>query len=409
MKNFLSIFLFIMTIKVFGQGEIRQVVQFEIGQSSISPFNEKIIDSVISKINDKRYEISLIGHTCTTGSDEFNMKLSRERSISVSNYLGSKGINKSLIETKYSGEKNPIFRNTPENERIKNRCVEIIVRITNSEPPKKSIIQTVTERPRFENDTIIRFKNGTQIEIPSEAFYPRKIKDIKFVGTEIFSICDMLINNTVTRSINGDCLTSAGMLNVRAEFEGAEIQPNKGYLIKIKIPTLGGNPDKSMKLYGGVKNKDGELIWKDMEPEVTYEEGKDLFYVFKVDSFLPINLDKPIGIACIKNGHKIKVTKLLEDIKICQTYPDENYLAVAEKLSERKFKLDKVDKEKKPIITVFGVNHYNPFIAQVSLDVLKYRKWTDTYIINKKHFIRELRDYNGGTTARDYLCKYLNN
>ena len=411
MKSLLLSILTFLTFTVVGQNQIRKIVPFGAGQFSLSSSNKLQLDSIIDKIKSKSFQIILTGHADTTGNDKLNMEISKKRTLSISNYFIAKGIDKSKIENKFLGEQNPIFNNSPNEERIKNRCVEIILHIESSPIiVQKETEKKITENLKFENDTILRFKNGTQIEISSETFYPKKIKDIDFEVTEIYSLCDMLTNNAVTRASNGDCLTSAGMLFIKPTIDGVEIQPNKGMFVKIKIPTMGGAIDKAMKLFGGVKDKNGQLVWKDLSPEISYEESGNQFYVFKVDTLSLFNLDKRLGIICKKDGHKIKIPKQLKNALICQTYPNEKFLAVAEKLTERKFTLDKVVEEKKPIITIIAFDRWeDPFIAKGPLYELKYRKWRDMYIVDKKYFKRAINDSNKKMTPNDYLCNYLDN
>jgi hypothetical protein len=400
------------TFHSFGQKQIKKIVFFEPNQFAVSTSNKLILDSLVTKIKDKVYQITLIGHADSIGGEMLNLKLSKKRTINVATYLQLKGFDTTKITSKYLGEANPIFSNSITNERVKNRCVEIIV-IYKKEQEQPQITQTteskpsIVEKPKFENDTILRFKNGTQIEITSETFYPRKIKDINFNVTEIYTLCDMLNNNVMTRATNGDCLTSAGMVFVKPTIAGVEVQPNIGMLVKIRIPTNGGVLDKSMKLYGGVKDENNKMIWKDLTPEVSYEEYGNQFYVFKVDTLSTFNLDKPMGIICKKDGPKIKIPKL-KDAVICQTYPNEKFLAIAEKVNKRKFVLDKFVDSKKPQITVVAYDKSgNPYVATGPLLELKYIKWRNMYVVKKKYFKRILKDFSKPMTPNDYLCNYL--
>lgn len=388
------------------------MVFFEPNQFAVSTTNKALLDSLVTKIKDKEYQITLIGHADSIGSEKLNLKLSKKRTVSVATYLKLKGCDTTKITNKYLGESNPVYSNSTKKERVKNRCVEIIV-LYKYEEEKPLITQTVETKPtiiekeKFENDTILHFKNGTQIEITSETFYPRKIKDINFNVTEIYSMCDMLNNNTVTRATNGDCLTSAGMLYIYPTFAGVEIQPNKGKFVRIKIPIKNGKVDKSMKLYAGVKGKNNEMTWKKIKSEISYEENGNQFYLFKMDTIFPCNLDKPMGIICKKDGPKIKIPKL-KDAVICQTYPNEKFLAIAEKVNNRKFVLDKFVDEKKPQITVVAYDKLgNPYVATGPLLELKYKKWRNMYVVKKKYFKRILMDFTKPMTPNDYLCNYL--
>lgn len=398
MKSFLLIFLVFLQFTAQSQKISHQIILFESGKSSLSDKNKMKLDSLVPIWKDK--DLRLTGHADSIGSEKLNLRISQKRTNSVLNYLLNKGINLDCIHINSVGEKNPIYPNTAL-ERGKNRCVEIqfitpTIEITNEKKPNSVI---------FENDTLIYGMKGTQIIVPAETYYPLKIKDIHFEITEVFSSCDMLNNNTYTRANNGDCLTSAGMLLVTPTLAGEEILPNKGKMITIKIPTMGGKPDKSMKLYGGVKNKDGEIEWSDIRSEISYEENGNQFYVFKMDSITKINLDKPIGIMCIKDGHKIRTPKKIIGAKICQTYPGEKYLSVAKKLNERRFVLDKVDQAKEPEITIVGYDKIGfAYVAKGPLSELTFRKWRDTYVVKAKYFKRideQKKEIN------EFLCEYL--
>lgn len=69
--------------------------------------------------------IKIIGHTDSQGKDSYNLKLSKQRSVSVRNYLRAQGIDASRIETDGFGEKYPIDDNNTKIGRFHNRRVEI--------------------------------------------------------------------------------------------------------------------------------------------------------------------------------------------------------------------------------------------------------------------------------------------
>ena len=74
---------------------------------------------------DIRVEID--GYTDSTGSDDFNMRLSQERSDSVRTYLSSQGVSQTAITTHGFGESNPIASNDTAAGRQQNRRVELVV------------------------------------------------------------------------------------------------------------------------------------------------------------------------------------------------------------------------------------------------------------------------------------------
>ena len=72
--------------------------------------------------------------TDSTGSDSYNLDLSRRRAESVANYLVSRGTSRARIATIGYGEQYPVADNTTEQGRALNRRVEIrITPITQEE------------------------------------------------------------------------------------------------------------------------------------------------------------------------------------------------------------------------------------------------------------------------------------
>lgn len=65
------------------------------------------------------------GHTDDTGSDELNMNLSKLRAEAVSDFLKSNGIAPERLQIKWYGETQPKFANDSEENRQKNRRVEL--------------------------------------------------------------------------------------------------------------------------------------------------------------------------------------------------------------------------------------------------------------------------------------------
>jgi len=61
------------------------------------------------------------GHTCSIGSDAYNMRLSERRSISVRNFLVQQGVELSRLTVKAHGEKNPLNQNRTKQDKALNR------------------------------------------------------------------------------------------------------------------------------------------------------------------------------------------------------------------------------------------------------------------------------------------------
>jgi len=80
---------------------------------------------ILSKYEDT--SILLEGHTDSTGSEEYNLDLSRLRAQSVSNELAANGVNPSRFTIMGYGESQPISENSTVEGRALNRRVEVAI------------------------------------------------------------------------------------------------------------------------------------------------------------------------------------------------------------------------------------------------------------------------------------------
>ncbi|MFD2518602.1 OmpA family protein [Salinimicrobium flavum] len=67
------------------------------------------------------------GHTDSTGSDAYNLTLSKNRAQAVTNFLVNQGITAGRIDTKWYGESQPKYDNSTVEGRSKNRRVELAI------------------------------------------------------------------------------------------------------------------------------------------------------------------------------------------------------------------------------------------------------------------------------------------
>jgi outer membrane protein OmpA-like peptidoglycan-associated protein len=74
------------------------------------------------------YLVTLRGYSCSIGSEEYNLRLAKERVEGIKNILITQcGVDATHVETFFYGEKEPRFDNSSEVERLKNRLVKIEV------------------------------------------------------------------------------------------------------------------------------------------------------------------------------------------------------------------------------------------------------------------------------------------
>lgn len=71
--------------------------------------------------------ILIEGHTDSTGSDAYNLTLSKNRAQAVTNFLISQGIDRGRLETNWYGELQPKYDNSTMEGRAKNRRVELAI------------------------------------------------------------------------------------------------------------------------------------------------------------------------------------------------------------------------------------------------------------------------------------------
>ncbi|MGO2343737.1 MULTISPECIES: OmpA family protein [Vibrio] len=100
---------------------------FEHDSTELTPEAKSSLDQVATYLKENpETRIDVIGYTDSTGSAEYNQKLSEKRAQSASNYLESQGIEESRVTTIGKGEEDPIADNSTEEGRENNRRVEVL-------------------------------------------------------------------------------------------------------------------------------------------------------------------------------------------------------------------------------------------------------------------------------------------
>ena len=99
-------------------------LEFDLGKATIRPKSYATLNRVAALLVEKNFSLKLAGHTDNTGSDQLNMRLSKDRAESVKAYLVSQGANASRVEAIGFGEGQPIATNATPEGRQQNRRVE---------------------------------------------------------------------------------------------------------------------------------------------------------------------------------------------------------------------------------------------------------------------------------------------
>ena len=99
-------------------------INFDFDKSTIKEESKPYLDQLAHVLAEIDMEVEVKGHTDDKGSDEFNMRLSKDRALAVVNYLIEKGVSKDRISYSYYGERLPLTTNSTPEGRQQNRRVE---------------------------------------------------------------------------------------------------------------------------------------------------------------------------------------------------------------------------------------------------------------------------------------------
>ena len=106
--------------------EYSNTVLFDLNKATIRPESEEALNSIAEIMEEYPTTVFHVeGHTDSTGSDQYNLQLSKERAQSVKDFLVSAGIPASRLTSEGYGETQPIASNSTSSGRQENRRVEI--------------------------------------------------------------------------------------------------------------------------------------------------------------------------------------------------------------------------------------------------------------------------------------------
>lgn len=141
-----------------------------------------------------------------------------------------------------------------------------------SSPKEQETIQQALSPDNFESafveidptkDTIVAFPQGTQIQVPANAFIDAAgnvvTKKVKLELKEFYKRSDMLFAGLTTVGENG-LLESDGMVYLNGTAEGKEISIAADKPLTMAMPTDSFQAD--MQFFEGEKQADGNILWK---------------------------------------------------------------------------------------------------------------------------------------------------
>ena len=103
-------------------------ILFDVDSYALKPATRDNLDELAPTLN--KYddtEVKVLGHTDSTGPEEYNKVLSQNRAGAVEDFLVSRKVADSRLEMKGYGESDPVATNETEEGRQLNRRVEIVI------------------------------------------------------------------------------------------------------------------------------------------------------------------------------------------------------------------------------------------------------------------------------------------
>ena len=108
--------------------DIPSDISFAVGRADIQSNFRPVLDTFATSLaTTPNSNVTVIGHTDSTGTDAVNNPLSLNRAASVRDYLSSRGVASSSVAIDGRGSREPIAANDTAANKAKNRRVEIFV------------------------------------------------------------------------------------------------------------------------------------------------------------------------------------------------------------------------------------------------------------------------------------------
>ena len=116
--------------KVRGPKEVTVVLDsrslnFDFDKSNVKPEYYTMLENLKSYMEYNDYEVSIIGHTDSMGTDAYNIELGQRRADSVKMKLIEMGLSSDrIVSTSSRGEREPVSTNETAEGRAENRRIE---------------------------------------------------------------------------------------------------------------------------------------------------------------------------------------------------------------------------------------------------------------------------------------------
>jgi outer membrane protein OmpA-like peptidoglycan-associated protein len=103
-------------------------ILFPFDSASLKPEARDNLRELAQSLRDNaRTDVLIVGHTDSTGRDEYNQGLSQRRARAAADFLAGQGVDRGRLRTEGRGESEPIASNESEADRQRNRRVEVAI------------------------------------------------------------------------------------------------------------------------------------------------------------------------------------------------------------------------------------------------------------------------------------------
>ena len=102
---------------------------FELGGDALTPESKTLVQEVLAVVKTRAVpEVSVAGHTDTTGTAANNVQLGLKRAALIRNFLVTAGVNPALVQVTSYGETNQLVETRDNVAEPRNRRVEVSIR-----------------------------------------------------------------------------------------------------------------------------------------------------------------------------------------------------------------------------------------------------------------------------------------
>ncbi len=264
MKTPLFLFVSLMScFSLFGQGVKTHTVHFATNSAELTEIEKSSLTAFLDLFDKSKIEeTKLVGHTDSDGEDDFNIRLSQNRSKTVEKFVRLQVVKGSIQEA--FGESKPIKENLSDEGKAANRRVEVQIKYGKGGLLSENNYKVLAYRnlPTSEycidptRDTVLNLTKGGRVIFQANTF-ANDWKCVTITAKEAYKKSEIILANLSTSS-NGRVLESGGMMILEARnSDGKELQSQKEFIVQ--MPTT--NFLDSMMIFNGDHDRDSNLNW----------------------------------------------------------------------------------------------------------------------------------------------------